>query len=392
LSTKRFWITALLACVVVYGLLGAPPPKPPDRIAPPFAETTAARNISPPEVTCESCIVRDDRGRVLFRRRANDRRANASTTKMVTALVVVRAARASEEVTVSPTAAAVGRGGLDLQAGDRYSVKELLYALLMSSSNDSAVALAEHVAASEQAFVEKMNSLASSIGARDTRFVTAHGLDTPGHYSTATDLGTIGTALLEHPLLARIVATPKKVVHGSRGPEVVQNRNLLLESYSGAIGIKTGFTALAGNVLVSAARRRHRTVIAVAMGSVDAAADAAMLLDYGFARLNQTLLLDEGDAVGALVWPSGHATTVIAGSPVRGLADEARIVISLEPAAGPSVTAGDPVGTIVVSTGRRKLARIEGLAADTVGTDARSWTADTLAAVVRVAAGVAGRI
>jgi D-alanyl-D-alanine carboxypeptidase (penicillin-binding protein 5/6) len=311
---------------------------------------------------------------------------------MVTALVVVRAARPSEEVTVSATAAGIGRGGFDLHAGDRFSVKELLYALLMSSSNDSAVALAEHVASSETAFVQKMNSLASSMGARDTRFVTAHGLDTPGHYSTGTDLATIGAALLERPLLARIVATPKKVIRGTRGPQVVENRNLLLETYTGAIGIKTGFTLQAGNVLVAAARRRHRTVIAVAMGSVDAATDAAELLDYGFARLNQTLLVDAGDAIGALVWPSGHATTVVAGSPVRGLADESKIIISLEPTASPSVTAGDPVGTIVVRTGRRKLARIEGLAADTVGIDTPSWAAGTLAAVVRWAAGVAGRL
>jgi D-alanyl-D-alanine carboxypeptidase (penicillin-binding protein 5/6) len=334
----------------------------------------------------------DDRLRVLYRRRANDRRANASTTKMVTALVVVRAARASEEVTVSANAAAVGRGGLDLQAGDRFSVRELLYALLMSSSNDSAVALAEHVAGSESAFVAKMNSYASSIGARNTRFVTAHGLDMSGHFSTASDLATIGAAVLEHPLLGRIVATPKKVVKGSGGPEMVENRNLLLETYKGAIGIKTGFTALAGNVLVAAARRRHRMVIAVAMGSEDAAADAAELLDYGFGRLGQTLLLGAGEPIGALVWPSGHATTVVAGSTVRGLADESRLDIALEPAAPASVAAGDPVGTIVVSTGRRKLATIEALAADTVAAQARSWTEDALAALVRLAAGVAGRL
>lgn len=382
----------LLACVLGYALLGTPRPAPPDRNTVPVVQAAAVRTIPQPDVTCESCIVLDDGGRVLFRRRANDRRANASTTKMVTALVVVRAARPSEEVTVSATAAAVGRGGVDLHAGDRLSVKELLYALLMSSSNDSAVALAEHVASSETAFVSKMNSLASSMGARDTRFVTAHGLDTPGHYSTASDLATVGATLLEHPLLARIVATPKRVIRGTRTPEVVENRNLLLETYTGAIGIKTGFTSQAGNVLVAAARRRHRTVIAVAMGSVDAAADSAELLDYGFARLNQTLLLDAGDAIGALIWPSGLATTVVAGSPVRGLADESKITISLEPASSPSVTAGDPVGTIVVRTGRRKLARIEGLAADTVGGQTPSWVADTLAAVVRAAAGVAGRL
>ena len=391
MSTRRFCCTALVAVVLVYGLLGPPRPAP-DRNPAPLVQTTALRTIPPPEVTCESCIVVDDHLRVLFRRRADDRRANASTTKMVTALVVLGAARPSEEVRISPTAAAVGRGGLDLHAGDRFSVKELLYALLMSSSNDSAVALAEHVSASEAAFVERMNSLASSIGARDSRFVTAHGLDTSGHYSTATDLAAIGAALLERPLLARIVATPKKVVVGARGPQVVENRNLLLETYKGAIGIKTGFTALAGNVLVAAARRHHRTVVAVAMGSVDAAADAAELLDYGFARLKQTLLLDAGDVIGALVWPSGQATTVVAGAPVRGLADESQMVISLEPAASPSVTAGDPVGTIVVRRGGRTLAQVEALAADTAGKEAPSWAVNTLTAVVRIAAGVAGRL
>jgi D-alanyl-D-alanine carboxypeptidase (penicillin-binding protein 5/6) len=383
-------ITALVACVLAAALaLGADSN---GEIAVAVAHATHEAGPSPPEVTCASCIVVDDGGNVLFSRRPHDRRANASTTKMATALVAIESADRAEEVRVSPAAASIGRGGVDLQAGDRFSVKELLHALLMSSSNDSAVALADHVAGSEQAFVGQMNDLVRSLGARDTKFVTAHGLDMSGHYSTARDLATIGAELLERPLLARIVATSRTVMEGPTGREVVENRNLLLETYEGAIGIKTGFTSQAGNVLVAAARRRHRTVIAVAMGSVDATADAAELLDYGFARLARTVLVDAGEPIGALVWPSGRATPVVASSTVRGLADKTRVHLSFRSGHPPATSAGDPVGTIVVRAGTHTLGTVDALAADSVAPERASWLARALAAIVRVGAAVSGRL
>jgi D-alanyl-D-alanine carboxypeptidase (penicillin-binding protein 5/6) len=346
-----------------------------------------------PLVTCGACVVVADNGRVLFGRAGQSVRSNASTTKMITALLVVRAADLDDIVTVSATAASTGGGGLDLQAGDQFSTHDLLYSLLLTSSNDSAVALAEHVAGSETEFAVRMNKLARSLGATDTKFVTSHGLDSSGHYSTARDLALFGAAVLEDPVLAPIVASPRAVLEGPNGAVEAENRNLLLESYPQAVGIKTGYTAGAGNVLVAAARRRHRTVIAVAMGSVDAAEDARRLLDYGFARLERTLLLRAGSSIGALVLPNGGSTRVVAAADVRALEDPARVAVAFEPR---SVTAvvdeGDPVGAITVTAGGRVVATVDAIAADTVPAGERAWPAGMVETILRTAARATGRL
>ncbi|MGH2820092.1 MAG: D-alanyl-D-alanine carboxypeptidase family protein, partial [Actinomycetota bacterium] len=312
LSTNRLLLTVLSALVVAApggpaaGTSGAGPSRTtspgPSRSTVLAAVRTTAPGVSPlpvrgvasprelarPAVSCEACLVVDDRGRVLWSRHPRRRLPNASTTKMATALVVLRDADPSEVVTVSGAAAATGGGGLDLEPGETYTVEALLEAMLLTSSNDAAVALAEHVTGSAGAFVEDMNVLAGRLGARDTHFVTPHGLDVAGHHSSAADLALIARRLLADDLLAEIVATAGTSIEGPRGLIPLENRNPLLEGYGGALGVKTGYTALAGNVLVAAARRGGRTVTTVAMDSIDAAEDSRALLDHGFARLRRT--------------------------------------------------------------------------------------------------------
>ncbi|HZA19875.1 MAG TPA: serine hydrolase, partial [Actinomycetota bacterium] len=145
----------------------------------------------PSTVTCAACVVMDDTGRVLWARAASTARPSASTTKMVTALVVVSTTEPGDVVQVSATAASVGGGGLDLSPGDVFTVRDLLHALLVTSSNEAASALAEHVSGSQEAFVDRMNRRAGSLGASGTHFVNPHGLDAPGHVSTAKDLARI---------------------------------------------------------------------------------------------------------------------------------------------------------------------------------------------------------
>lgn len=246
----------------------------------------AAGGPSPPDsVTCVACVVEDDTGRMLWGRAEHDPLPNASTTKIVTALVTVEEVDLDEEVVVSTGAAATGGGGLDLMPGDRYSVAALLHALLMTSSNDAATALAEHVAGSQEAFVAEMNETLDRLGGEDSTFVTPHGLDTPGHEASAADLAMAGAALLENPVLEHIVGRREAEITGSGGTQLLENTNLLLDRYPGAIGIKTGSTALAGEVLVGAAERGGETVVAVAMQSTASFDDVAELLDFGFARV-----------------------------------------------------------------------------------------------------------
>ena len=327
---------------------------------------SSVRSRAVAEVTCAACLVEDDHGNVLWARAATTRRANASTTKMATALIVARRTRPDEVVTVSPEAASTGGGGLDLHAGERFSVRDLLYALLLTSSNDAAVALAEHVSGTEKAFVARMNALAAATGARDTHFVNAHGLDHPGHFSTARDLALFADRLLAVPSLAAIVGTAQATIDGPAGGLLIENRNPLLESYRGAIGVKTGFTDDAGDVLVAAARRAGRRLIAVAMGSTNAAADARRLLDYGFRTLRRTLLLQRGAPVGSLVFDPAGSAAVRAANSVRGMTDPTAIrrTFDAESHVGLPLAAGDVVGVVELWTKRHAVARVPAVVAE----------------------------
>jgi serine-type D-Ala-D-Ala carboxypeptidase (penicillin-binding protein 5/6) len=249
-----------------------------------FWPSAALAAPQPPDVACRACVVADVRGNVLWGRNAVEQLPNASTTKIVTALVVLENATMGERVTVSPEAASTPGGYLSLEAGQDWTVADLLHGLLMASSNDGAVALAEHVSGSEEAFVDEMNRVAAELGAEGTHFVTPHGLDTSGHVSTAEDLAALGAELLAEPRLAGIVKSTSYTL--SDGTEIT-NSNPLLDSYNGATGIKTGTTAEAGQVLVASATRSVGTTIAVALGSPDARADATELLDFGFALLTR---------------------------------------------------------------------------------------------------------
>ncbi|MDQ3660828.1 MAG: serine hydrolase [Actinomycetota bacterium] len=342
----------------------------------PFVRSAAARP-GPGGLTCRACIIVDDTGAILWARRARAPLANASTTKMLTALTALElGAKAESEVVVSARAAATGGGGLDLETGDVIAVEELLYALLLSSSNDASMALAEHAGGSESAFVAAMNSLALHIGARDSHFATPHGLDTPGHLATAADLAAIGAELMARPRLARIVGTEHYEVGGTDNPEKLKNSNPLLGTYRGTVGIKTGFTDNAGEVLVAAARRHRRSLIVVAMGSRNAASDVRSLLDRGWAKLARSLLLRAREPVGEVTLGGGGSVVAVASDSVRGWARpgevSSRFVAYHDiPAA---TTAGEPIGRVDVYWANRRVASAPALSATSLQASAAEPT------------------
>jgi D-alanyl-D-alanine carboxypeptidase (penicillin-binding protein 5/6) len=222
---------------------------------------------------------------VLFSRAARIQLANASTTKMMTALLSVANGDLDDIVTVSPSAAATGGGGVELRPGERFTKLELLEAMLIESANDAAVALAEHLGGTEAVFVEGMNRLAERLGLKESHFANAHGLDAPGHGVSARDEVKIAKLLLAQPRLRDIVATERTTISSDSRTIALENTNLLLGVYPGLIGVKTGYTSDAGNVLVAAARRHGVTLISVAMHSDDAFRDTRRLLDHGWKRL-----------------------------------------------------------------------------------------------------------
>lgn len=252
---------------------------------------------SPPQLSAESWILYDETfDRRLGSRQPDERRAIASTTKMMTALVVLEHASLEEWTVVSERAAAVGEAEIGLVAGERLTVEDLLVALLVDSANDAATALAEHVGGTVERFVGLMNLQARELGLYNTRFANPHGLDEPGHYSTAADLLTLARAGMAYPVFADLVRTPlapfpaDPLGHSRRA----RTTNTLLRSYPGAFGIKTGFTAEAGLALVAGADRDGRRLYSVVLGSEDHFADTAALLEYGFSAFGPVEVFTSG--------------------------------------------------------------------------------------------------
>ncbi|HEX2266601.1 MAG TPA: D-alanyl-D-alanine carboxypeptidase family protein, partial [Actinomycetota bacterium] len=259
-------------------------------------------STKPPKVSAPSVALADlSTGQVLYRKNGEDRRPIASLTKLMTAVLTLQLARPSETVSVAPEAAAQTGSRLGLRVGERIRVAELLYALLLQSSNDAAVALADHVAGSPTRFIKLMNRRADRLGLDDTRFLSSTGLDDRG-YSTALDLAELARRAFANPRFREVVGTKfHRVPAPGPGSRRIQNRNILLWLYRGAIGGKSGYTSAADYCLVAAATRGGRSFVAVVLGAPkNAFNDAAALLNYGFAGFRSVQLLSTGHRLGVI--------------------------------------------------------------------------------------------
>ena len=233
-----------------------------------------------PKTSASSAILVDyDSGRILYEQSADERRLIASITKLMTALVAVEShPDLSQKVEIRPEWTGAEGSSLYLKAGEVWSLETLLYGLLLHSGNDAAIAIAGYCAGSEEAFVGWMNRRAQDLGMRNTRFQNPNGLNHEEHYSTAADMAKLAAACLKNEAVARMVATKSVALEG----RTFQNHNKLLWQYDGCVGLKTGYTQLAGRTLVSAARREGQTLIVVTLNDPDDWKDHKALYDYGF--------------------------------------------------------------------------------------------------------------
>lgn len=240
------------------------------------------------------CLIDQDTGQVIYEKSQDEKRAVASTTKMMTAILADEYANYNEIAKVSEKAARTPEFAIGLKEGQEIQVGELLKAALVRSSNDAAVVLAEHVAGDERFFGHLMSKKAFVLGAMNTHFVNASGLPDERHHSTAYDLTVIARYLLSKEELGKIVAMPETTFeHPSyREPIKIKNTNGLLDYYPGASGVKTGTTNLAGKCLVASANREGQSLIAVALKSGDRTGDCKRLLDYGFNHAKYMKVLD----------------------------------------------------------------------------------------------------
>lgn len=312
-----------------------------------------------PGVWANAAVLIDaESGRVLYDKNADVKLPVASTTKMLTALVVRQHCDLAEEVTISKEAASVGEQGIILTPGEKLTVEQLLNAVLIHSANDASYALAEHAAGSVAEFAAMMNAKAAQLGATDSHFVNPHGLDQKDHYSTAHDLALIGRELMRDPVLAKMVSTSTYTIPypGHSWDRLAQNHNELLTKYPHATGIKTGYTIPAGWCLVASASKDGKSLIAAVLNSSHRADDCSCLFNYGFDSTARVRFVKKGQKLGESrlsAFPRRYVDVVapsdLAALTFKGSGDEFIVKTTVANRAGSKVKAGDALGKIEVA-------------------------------------------
>ena len=247
-------------------------------------ETSSNIYNSEPKLNSRVGVVYDRKSkRIIYNKNGDDRKAMASTTKIMTLLVAIEHSNLNEVVTVSKKAAGTGGSRLKINAGDKIKMQDLLYGLMLRSGNDAAVAIAEHIGGNVEKFVELMNEKAKELGLKDTHFVTPHGLDNSNHYTTGCELAKLADIALENEVFRKIVGTKTCNIQINGNIRAIANTNELLGNYQGVYGVKTGFTGNAGRCLVTAVKNDKLDLIVVVLGADtknDRTKDSVKLINY----------------------------------------------------------------------------------------------------------------
>lgn len=254
------------------------------------AEITNASNIENkteiPNINSRAYVVIDrNTNTILLGKNENTQKKMASTTKIMTAIIILENCNLNETITISKKAAGTGGSRLGLKSGDKTTIHDLLYGLMLKSGNDTAVALAEHLAGTIQGFAELMNKKAAELNLTNTHFETPHGLDADNHYTTAHELAILSNYALQNKTFAQIVSTKTYTVTINGYPKTISNTNELLGNLNGVYGIKTGFTNGANRCLVTACKRNNMDIICVVLGADTKkfrTQDSIKLINYTF--------------------------------------------------------------------------------------------------------------
>lgn len=258
-------------------------------------------------ISAECAILIDgETGRVLYEKQAEEKSLIASTTKIMTALVICEQTNVLDRVKIPKEAVGVEGSSMYLKEGEVLTVQELLYGLMLQSGNDAAVALAIYCGGTVEGFTELMNDKAHRLGMTQSHFANPSGLDSPGNYSTARDMALLTAYAMQNPIFAQTVST-KTITIGER---CLRNHNKLLWQLEGANGVKTGYTKAAGRILISSVTRMGRQLIAVTFNDPNDWQDHKDLIEDGFSRFTVQKLIQKGQTLGQLELAGGQEETV----------------------------------------------------------------------------------
>ena len=320
------------------------------------------------DISAAAAVLMEASGRnVLTEKNAHQQMPMASTTKIMTAIVAIeKCTNLSAPVQISENAIGIEGSSVYLKVGEVLSMEQLLYALLLESANDAAAAIAIEIAGDIPLFAEMMNEKAALLGMKNTHFTNPHGLDDAEHYTTAYDLALLACHALENPLFRKISSTYKATIpmNNGEGNRVLINHNRLLNTYHGAIGIKTGYTRRCGRCLVSAAERNGVTMVAVTLSAPDDWNDHTRLLDYGFSQYTSVRLAEVGEYQFNLPCLGSYTETV-------QIANRDAVSVSLHHSHGAinvtveaphylcaPIISGQNIGTLIFRCDNREIARI----------------------------------
>jgi len=373
---KQIWRTRLTAILLACALL--------------LTGTAASRTIPleegvPVEVTAPSAMLLEaETGAVIFEKNADERRPVASITKLMTLLLVMEAVEAGnltleDPVPVSSNAAGqIGSQAL-LDAGAVYTVGQLLKCTIIASANDAAVALAEHMAGSEEEFARLMNERAAELGMTDTMYINATGLPVEGQYTTARDVALLSREICKHPMyFEHSVIWMDTLTHPSGRTTDLTNTNRLVRFYESCDGLKTGSADDAGYCLTCTALKNDMRLIAIVLGCSAGQTrfnEARAMLDYGFGGYRRVQLLNPGDRLGqkvAVKLGMQDEVEAAAGGGVsmllkHGQEKQLSIEVELPEEVEAPLNEGDAMGIIRIKLGQQLVAKIPAVAAEDVG-------------------------
>lgn len=256
-----------------------------------FVSSLYLAKESEPKILSPNALVYDlTYQKILYEKNINEKIANASTTKILTAIVAYENSNMEDVVEVSTKAASIGGSKINLRKGDKIKMDSLMKGLLISSGNDAAIAIAEHVGGSVEEFCILMNERAKELGAQNTNFVTPHGLDSDEHYTTLSDLLIFSKHLMQIPYLREIVDTEKTIIQINNYEKELRSTNEMLFLYDGVNGIKTGYTSKAGRCLITAVSSGDRDLITMVLGcetKKQRTEETIKLISYGYEEFEE---------------------------------------------------------------------------------------------------------